>query len=129
MPTGTGKTEVALAAMARVHPFFERAGMTRYDAAPPAEGERLKEALATAGIGRRDVRSAKALVAAVERLADASLRRWVEQGIMRWMRSYLGAKTSKTVRTTLATACGAAARFLHSLPVYYLWADPDRATG
>jgi len=115
----------ALAAMAQVHPFFERAGMTRYDAPPPRQSERLKEALATAGLSRRDARSGPALRAAIERIEDASLRRWLDAEVMRWVRSYLGAKTARVYRPTLSQACGYVARFLFTRPAYYLWAAPQ----
>jgi len=117
-----------LAAMARVHPFFERAGMTRYDAPPPRQSERLKEALATAGLGRRDARSGPALCEAIERTGDASVRRWLRAEVMRWVRSYLGAKTAKVCCPTLEQACGYVARFLFTRPAYYLWAAPEVGT-
>ena len=115
----------ALAAMARVHPFFERAGMTRYPTVSPPAAERLREALATAGISRRDARSGPALMGAVEAVGNVDLREWTTAEVMRWARGYLGAKTSKTLRPTLAQACGYAARFLYCDPAYYLWANPD----
>ena len=115
----------ALAAMARVHPFFKRAGMTRYAAPPPKESERLREALATAGIPRHDVRSGSALAAAVAGLGDDAVRRWLEGELGRWVRSYLGAKTGQTVHPTLEQTCGYVARFLYTRPAYFLWANPD----
>lgn len=115
----------AMAAMARVHPFFERAGMTRYETAPCAASERLIEALATAGISRRHARSAAALGAAIECIEDAGLRRWLAAEIGRWVRGYLGSKTAKVYRPTLDQSCGYVARFLFSQPAYFLWANPD----
>jgi len=115
----------ALAAMARVHPFFERAGMTRYAAPPPRQSERLKEALAMAGLSRRDARNGPALLAAIELIPDEALRRWIDAEVMRWVRSYLGAKTAKVCRPTLAQACGDVARLIHTRPVYCLWAAPQ----
>ena len=112
----------ALAAMARVHPFFEQAGLTRYDLPTPEESQRLREALATAGVRREEVRSGPALAAAVAALPDESVRRWMEKELLRWSRSYLGAKTSRTRRPTLEQTCGYAAGFLYSDPVYFLWA-------
>ena len=113
----------ALAAMGRVHPFFERSGMTRYDVPPSPEGERLREALATAGLQRRDARSPAALLAAVENLPDDRLRAWLTAEMLRWARSYLGAKTSKLWSPTLPQTCGYIARFLFSAPAYFLWAN------
>lgn len=112
----------ALAAMARVHPFFEQAGLTRYDLPTPRQSHRLREALATAGLRREEARSGPALAAAVAALADEPLRHWIESELLRWVRSYLGAKTARTYRPTLDQTCGYAARFLYSDPAYFLWA-------
>lgn len=118
---GTAYVE-ALAAMGRMHPFFERAGMTRYPSPPPPQSERMREALATAGLERRDLRSGESLLVAVERMADEGLKNWLLGEMRRWMRSYLGAKTAKVVRMTLPRTCRYLARFLYSEPAYYLWA-------
>ncbi len=118
----------ALAAMARVHPFFAQAGMTEYDAPPPPQSERLREALAAAGLGRADARSAAALVAAVNALAEEE-RGWLLGEIGRWTRSYLGAKTAKVWHPTLEQSCGYVARFLYSEPSYYLWANGEMVGG
>jgi GNAT superfamily N-acetyltransferase len=76
----------ALAAMGRVHPFFEQAGMTAYPGAPgPAGSERLRSALEAVGLGRCARRSAEALEAALKSLAPAA-RRLAEREIERWAR-------------------------------------------
>ncbi len=115
----------ATAAMARVHPFFERAGMTRYPVTVSPPAERLRRALEAVGIDRRAARSAAALLEAIQRLDDGT-QRWLGGELDRWGRSYLGAKTAQTVTPTLAQTCGYVARFLYSTPAYYLWANADR---
>ncbi|MCX5648235.1 MAG: hypothetical protein NTX40_03925 [Planctomycetota bacterium] len=111
----------ALAAMGRVHPFFEQAGMTAYPGAPgPAGSERLRSALEAVGLGRSARRSAEALDAALETLAPAG-RRLVEREIERWARSYLAAKNHRTRRPERRRALDLVARHLDSAPVYYLW--------
>ena len=119
----------ALAAMARVHPFFEQAGLTRYETDPPPASERLREALATVGLQRRDLRSAAALEAAIQRLGEEGEKDWLLAEINRWTRSYLGAKTAKVWRPTLPQSCGYITRFLYSSPAYYLWANPEAVDG
>jgi GNAT superfamily N-acetyltransferase len=114
----------ALAAMARVHPFFAQAGMTEYDSPSPPQSERLREALAAAGLERGDARSAAALMGAVNALAEEQ-RGWLLGEIGRWTRSYLGAKTAKVWHPTLEQSCGYVARFLYSSPSYYLWANGE----
>ncbi|NIA22524.1 MAG: hypothetical protein GWP05_11315, partial [Anaerolineaceae bacterium] len=99
----------ATAAMARLHPFFGRAGMTRYPVAAGPQAERMQRALEAVGIPRREVRSAAALQRAVEQL-DGHTQEWLRGELQRWVRSYLGAKTAQTVTPTLAQTCGYAAR-------------------
>jgi len=126
----------ALAAMGRVHPFFEQAGMTAYPCAAscggepgPAASERLRSALEAVGLGRSARRSAEALEAALESLAPAA-RRLAEREIERWARSYLAAKNHRSRRPERRRALDLVARHLDSAPVYYLWRRPDtRARG
>ncbi len=110
----------ALAAMARVHPFFEQAGMTPYPVVPPPASERLREALAMAGLQRHDARSAASLQRAVEAL-DRTSRDWLKGELGRWVRGYLGAKRGRTMLPSLQQTCGYVSRFLYSQPAYYLW--------
>jgi len=116
----------ALAAMGRVHPFFEQAGMTAYPgpngagAPGPAGSERLRSALEAVGLGRSARRSAEALEAALKSLAPAA-RRLAEREIERWARSYLAAKNHRSRRPERRRALDLVARHLDSAPVYYLW--------
>lgn len=115
----------ALAAMGRVHPFFERAGMTAYPYRPAPEAERLRAALEAAGIDDVAARRADALAAAVDRLAPA-LRSQVEAEVARWARSYLGAKNRRTHRPSRTRMLNLVARHLRAEPVYYLWRRPSQ---
>ncbi len=115
-----------LAAMGRVHPFFERAGMTAYPYRPPAECERLRAALEAAGIGEEAVRVAADLAEALDGLPPA-MRRQVEAEVRRWVRSYLGAKNRRTNRPDRARTLDLVARNLRAEPVYYLWRRPTPA--
>jgi GNAT superfamily N-acetyltransferase len=110
----------ALAAMGRVHPFFEQAGMTAYASPAPAGSERLRSALEAVGLGRCARRSAEALEAALETLAPAG-RKLAEREIERWARSYLAAKNHRTRRPERRRMLDLVARHLDSAPVYYLW--------
>ena len=114
----------ALAAMGRVHPFFEQAGMTAYASPAPAGSERLRSALEAVGLGRCARRSAEALEAALETLAPAA-RRLAEREIERWARSYLAAKNHRSRRPERRRMLDLVARHLDSAPVYYLWRRPD----
>jgi len=110
----------AMAAMGRVHPFFERAGMTAYPQAPSVEGERLRACLEAVGISRGDRRSPDALGSALDALAPDAARLALRE-INRWARSYLGAKNHRTNRPDRRRMLDLVARHLDSAPVYYLW--------
>ena len=110
----------AMAAMGRVHPFFEQAGMTAYRRPPSREGERLKAALEAVDIGRSDRRSPAALGRALDALAPAAQRLALAE-IGRWARSYLGAKNHRVNRPGRQRMLDLVARHLDSEPVYYLW--------
>ena len=116
----------ALAAMGRVHPFFEQAGMTAYRSAGPAAGERLRAALEAAGVGRADRRSAEALEARLSGL-EAGARRLAEREIRRWARSYLAAKNHRTHRPERRRMLELVSRHADSSPVYYLWRRGEEA--
>ena len=110
----------ALAAMGRMHPFFERGGMTAYPQPPSRQGERLRACLEAVGISRCDRRSAEALGRALDALA-AGPARLARREICRWARSYLGAKNHRTNRPDRRRMLELVARHLDSTPVYYLW--------
>jgi hypothetical protein len=114
----------ALAAMGRMHPMFERAGMTAYRRPPAPQAERLRAALEAAGIGRADRRSGESLGRAIDALAGPA-RRLAEAELARWARSYLGAKNHRTAACGRRRMCDLAARHLDSAPVYYLWRNPN----
>jgi len=116
----------ALAAMGRVHPFFERAGMTAYPRPPAPQGERLRAALESVGIDRMARRSAARLEAALGALGLAA-RRLADREIARWARSYLAAKNHKTNAPGRGRVLELVARHLDAAPVYYLWRAGARA--
>jgi len=110
----------ALAAMGRVHPFFERAGMTAYSQPPAPQGERLRAALESVGIDRMARRSGARLGAALEALGPEA-RRLADREIARWARSYLAAKNHRINAPGRGRVLDLVARHLDAAPVYYLW--------
>jgi GNAT superfamily N-acetyltransferase len=113
-----------LAAMGEMHPLFVRAGMAAYPQPPSAEGERLRAALEAAGLARADRRSAARLEESLRAL-DPLRRRLAEREIVRWARSYLGAKNHRTNRPDRRRMLDLVARHLDSAPVYYLWRNEN----
>jgi len=123
LEVGTPYVE-AMAVMGRVHPFFERAGMTAYPQEPAPQGERLRAALESVGVDRLARRSAARLGEALASL-DPSARRLADREIDRWARSYLAAKNHKTNAPTRERLLALVARHLDAAPVYYLWRRRD----
>lgn len=112
----------ALAAMGRVHPFFERAGMTRYDRPPHPADQRLLDALAMAGIDAHLLASPRIVA---ERIAALELtaQQCLDRALRRWHR-VAGAGRNRRNRphspVSRDAALDAARRRLLSRPVYYL---------
>lgn len=107
----------ALAAMGHVHPFFEHAGMTRYERPPHPHDARLEAALAMHGL-RRGLVSAARTRRAIDALPAAS-RDLVLRELHRWFRSTFG-RGGGTVSCDAGDHLRAARERLLCRPVYYL---------
>ncbi len=113
----------ALAAMGRVHPFFEKAGMRAYPRPPHAYDARLMDALATVGIDRATLMHADEAWRLITRLSKAR-RTWIEHELGRWRR-HAGPGGAGDGNDSVAHLRAARQR-LFCEPVYYLYA---RAAG
>jgi len=109
----------ALAAMGRVNPFFEKAGMMRYDGPAAAHAVRLEAALEQAGIKEVWRREAGALWEAVKQLGELE-RRLVEQEMNRFVSACVRSGKGHGLCTPEHLA-EMAVRQLLTRPVYYLW--------
>jgi hypothetical protein len=110
----------ALAAMGRVHPFFERAGMTRYDRPPPEEQSRLIEALARLGIEAVMLASTRAVKSMIA-VRSGSEQRWIERELRRWAGRAGAARSRLHQDASMDDLLAAARDRLLSQPVYYLF--------
>ena len=115
----TAYTE-ALAAMGRVHPFFERAGMVRYDRPPRPEYARLLDAFDRLDISPGSLASVRLVLAALgaSRTED---RRWLESELRRWHRAAFRTTKERLAAMSLPELLTAARDRLLSQPVYYLY--------
>lgn len=104
LATATTPYTEALASMGRVHPFFERAGMTAYRRHPHARDQRLLDAMRCAGIEPWELASERLIR---KRLVESELLR-------RELRRWAGAKL--TVDEQIAKARS----HLLCEPVYYI---------
>lgn len=117
----------ALAAMGRVHPFFEKAGMTRYDPPARADDARLLAALDRVGIPPATLASARAMRARLARCEPCD-RAWIERELRRWCAGAGPPATrGRHARAAPLDIILTAARGnLLSRPVYYLALDEKR---
>jgi len=115
LATATTRYVEALAAMGRVHPFFERAGMTAYRRWPLPRDQRLRDALRFAGLEPWALASATRMRAAL-REGDPGHPGEPHAGLLRrelarWARN----------ETTIEQQLARARDELLCEPVYYLW--------
>jgi len=97
----------AIAAMGRVHPFFERAGMLRYERPALEADARLREALQWTGITAADLAGLDRTLARIERLPRAR-RVWLRGEIDRWARRCGGGRVGTRPGGRGASGVGAA---------------------
>ncbi len=121
----------ALAAMGRIHPFFERAGMQRFDPIPQPDDLRLLDALAHANVGTGreiDLILPARLARAIVHL-PAAQRAWISAELHRWVKARCGLHGAGRTRplaapaddlNALTEAMRAARRLIASRPIYYL---------
>ena len=115
----TAYTE-ALAAMGRIHPFFERAGMVRHDRPPRPEYARLLDAFDRLDISPGSLASVRLVLAALE-TKSADDRRWIESELRRWHRAAFRTTKERIAAMSLPELLTAARDRLLSQPVYYLF--------
>jgi hypothetical protein len=77
----------ALAVMGYVNHFFEKAGMTSYEAPLPARCEQMKEAFELAGIGENELIDARQVQRKIERLGKKQAV-FLERQIQSFLQSY-----------------------------------------
>lgn len=107
----------ALAAMGKVNPFFERAGMTAYRRPAHAHDARFVAALGRVGLAARDLATLEATWGRVEGL-DEGERAWLLKELYRWYR--LNAGRSAVHETDPRKQLVVARERLLLEPVYYL---------
>ncbi len=115
----TAYTE-ALAAMGRVHPFLERAGMVRYDRPPRPEYARLLDALDRLDFNTGSLASLRLVLAALE-TKSANDRRWIDSELRRWHRAAFRTTKERIAAMSLSELLAAARDRLLIQPVYYLY--------
>ena len=106
----------ALAVMGRVNPFFEKAGMTRFDAPPSAGCVRLIEAFGTIGIDERDLIDPRFVQQKIDGLQRPSAD-FIEREIVKFLQGYGRRRLMKPGIERTRFIMGK----LTDRPVYYFW--------
>lgn len=106
----------ALAAMGRVSPFFERAGMTRYDRPPRPEHARLMDALGHLGIQPYLLAAPRLLK---QRITGAADEAFLHRELMRWRKARVRDRDELGSPPTLDSVLEDARDELLAQPVYY----------
>jgi len=110
----------AIAVMGRVNPFFERAGMKRYEGRGTARSIQLIEALGMVGIDESKFIDPSAMQVKLDRLSKLEAE-FIEQRIDSFLQAYgkrsqmrAGIERTRYVLSKLTFR-----------PVYYIWFNPD----
>lgn len=111
----------AMAVMGTVHPFFERAGMKRYQAKPAVRTAQLVEALGMVGISERELIDPRAVQDKIDSLSGRRAE-FIERQIRKFLQSYGKRRQMEPgIERTRYVLSRLTAR-----PVYYIWFNPDK---
>jgi len=109
----------ALAVMGRMHPFFEKAGMVRYEIPLDPATERLRAAFEYAGIDKADRSDVSRLKMVIGRLGEKE-RKVIEKEICRFAQKYLP-RSKKGTCISKEMYLEQVVKHVHGQPVYFLW--------
>jgi len=109
----------ALAAMGHVHPFFERAGMQRYERPPRPEHARMIDALSHAQLAVHKLASMSITMTCVERMT-IEMQAWLSNELRRWHRAAFRTSPAALRAMTIESLLREARDHLLINPVYYL---------
>jgi GNAT superfamily N-acetyltransferase len=120
----------ALAAMGRVHPFFERAGMQRYDRPPLPGHQRLLDCLAALLIEPWELASPTHVQRRLEQLdaTDDAARRLLERELRRFARGAAHLPPQALRAADVPDLLALARERLLCQPVYYLFRTSEAAS-
>jgi hypothetical protein len=109
----------ALAVMGRVNPFFEKAGMTRFDPPPSAGCVRLIEAFGTVGVDEQDLVDPRLVQQKLDGLRRPAAG-FIEREIVKFLQGYGKRRFMQGGIERARFITGN----LTDRPVYYLWKNP-----
>jgi GNAT superfamily N-acetyltransferase len=115
----------AMAVMGMVHPFFEKAGMKRYQAKPAARSVRLVEALGIMGIDEQELIDPQAIQDKFDSLAGCEAE-FIERQMSDFLGAYGKAQSGRTAGPPGIERTRYVLSKLTARPVYYIWFNPDK---
>jgi hypothetical protein len=111
----------AMAVMGRANPFFEKAGLTRYDAPPSANCVRLTSAFSAVGVDEQDLVNPQIVQQKLDSMLDADAAQFIEREMSMFLQSYgqrrLMQPGIERTRFILSK--------LTDRPVYYMWRNTN----
>ena len=117
LDTATTPYTEALAAMGKVNPFFEKAGMTAYPRPPHIYDDRLTSALRCIGLSQSDLAMPEHIEQHLQH-ESPECREWFKRELTQWYRRNGGRHCKRS--PTMAMMLTAARERLGLEPVYYL---------
>ena len=118
-PQGVSMIE-SLAVMGKVNPFFERAGMVRFDPPADADVERMKQALEMIGVDEPMWIDPDLVYERIECLADSE-RAFIESEIDRFLQRYGKRRFMEQGVERIEYVLGK----LGDRPSYFVWLNPE----
>ncbi len=106
----------ALAVMGKVNPFFEKAGMTRFEAKTPARCVQMLEAFDAVGIEKDELINAEKLHKKIEKLTQRK-KVFTARQIRQFLMSYGGNRNLQNDKEQMAFVISK----LGTRPIYYVW--------
>jgi hypothetical protein len=119
--SGTVMVE-AMAAMGKVNPFFERAGMKAYASPAASDALRLEEAFYHVGMDKRELIESGRLRAGMDELAPGE-RRFIEGEMRRFYYAHSGPRARRR-KANSEEVIQKVINHLFIRPIYYLWRRP-----
>lgn len=107
----------ALAVMGKVNPFFEKAGMMKYEGSEPVRSVKLRQALNAVGIEQCDLVDIERTQSKLENLS-AKAKGFIEKQIINFLTAY--GRRAKNLPSCLKRTEFFISR-LSERPVYYIW--------
>ncbi|MFA5291613.1 MAG: hypothetical protein WC496_01115 [Phycisphaerae bacterium] len=111
----------SLAVMGKVNPFFEKAGMVKFQAAVSPRCVKLRQALSAVGVEESDLVDIERTQYLLRSL-DTKAKRFIEKQITDFLTAY--GRRAKTLPDSLQRTEFFISR-LSARPVYYLWRNAD----